>query len=117
MVITVKLFGDLRDYLPEGKMVCRAEAADGSTVGEVLDHFGVPRDKPRIILVNSHRSRLERVLEDGDDGHGFRTGERIAAERAVELPLVEHHGGLFLDGSGHGRVLLAVVHRFDRNLL
>ncbi len=29
--------------------------------------------------------------------------------------LIEHHGGLFLDGSGHGRVLLAVVHRLNRN--
>ena len=66
MVITVKLFGNLRNYLPERKMVCSAEAADGSTVGDVLDQFGVPHDKPRIILVNSYRSRLEHVLEDGD---------------------------------------------------
>jgi len=66
MVITVKLFGNLRNYLPEGKMVCRTEAADGSTVGDVLDHFGVPRDKPRIILVNSYRSQVVHVLEDGD---------------------------------------------------
>ena len=66
MVITVKLFGNLRNYLPEKKIVCSTEAADGSTVGDVLDRFGVPRDKPRIILVNSFRSRLEHVLEDGD---------------------------------------------------
>jgi len=64
--ITVKLFGDLRNYLPERTTVFRAGAADGSTVGDVLDSFGVPRDKPRIILVNSHRSGLEHVLEDGD---------------------------------------------------
>lgn len=66
MVITVKLFGNLRNYLPEKKMVRSTEAADGSTVGDVLDRFGVPRDKPRIILVNSYRSKLEHVLEDGD---------------------------------------------------
>ena len=66
MVITVKFFGNLRNYLPEKKMVWSTEAADGSTVGDVLDRFGVPRDKPRIILVNSYRSRLEHVLEDGD---------------------------------------------------
>ena len=66
MVITVKLFGNLRNYLPEKKIVCSAEAADGSTVGDVLDRYGVPRDKLRIILVNSYRSRLEHVLEDGD---------------------------------------------------
>ena len=66
MVITVKLFGNLRNYLPEKKIVCSAEAADGSTVGDVLDQFGVPHDKPRIILVNSYRSRLDHVLEDGD---------------------------------------------------
>ena len=66
MVITVKLFGNLRIYLPEKKTICSAEAPDGSTVGDVLDSFGVPRDKPRVILVNSHRSRREHVLEDGD---------------------------------------------------
>jgi len=66
MVITVKLFGNLRDYLPGKTTVCSVEAADGSTVGEVLDRFEVPRDKLRIILVNSYRSRLEHVLEDGD---------------------------------------------------
>jgi molybdopterin converting factor small subunit len=66
MVITVKLFGNLRNYLPERKMVCSAEAADGSTVGDVLDQFGVPHDKPRIILVNSYRSRLDHVLKHGD---------------------------------------------------
>ena len=66
MVITVKLFGKLREHLPDKTIVCRAEAADGSTVGDVLDGFGVPRDKLRIILVNSYRSRLDHVLEDGD---------------------------------------------------
>lgn len=66
MVITVKLFGNLRNYLPEKKIVCSAEAEDGATVGDVLDRFGVPLDKPRIILVNSYRSKLEHVLEDGD---------------------------------------------------
>ena len=66
MVITVKLFGNLRNYLPEKKIVCSAEAADGSTVGDVFDRFGIPRDKPRIILVNSYRSQLEHVLQDGD---------------------------------------------------
>jgi len=66
MVITVKLFGHLRDYLPEKTKPCRAETADGSTVGDVLDKFGVPRDKPRVILVNSIRAQLDHVLEDGD---------------------------------------------------
>ena len=66
MVITVKLFGKLRNYLPEKAIQCNAEAVDGSTVGDVLDSLGVPRDKPRVILVNSYRSRLEHVLEDGD---------------------------------------------------
>jgi len=66
MVITVKLFGHLREYLPGKKMLCRAETAEGSTVGDVLDDFGVPHDKPRVILVNSARARLDHVLSDGD---------------------------------------------------
>ena len=66
MVIQLKMFGGREKHLPEKQTPYPAEAAEGSTVGEVLDGFGVPRDKPRIMLVNSRHAHLDHVLQDGD---------------------------------------------------
>lgn len=66
MVIQLKMFGGLAEYLPEKSIPYPAEGADGSTVGELLDTFSVPRDKPRILLVNSRHANLDHVLQDGD---------------------------------------------------
>jgi len=66
MVIQLKMFGGLNKYLPEKTTPYPAEAADGSTVGDLLDSFGVPRDKPRVIFVNAVHAKLDHVLQDGD---------------------------------------------------
>jgi molybdopterin converting factor small subunit len=66
MVIQLKMFGGLDKYLPEKKSPYAVEAAEGSTVGDVLDSFNVPRDKPRVTLVNSRHAPLDHVLHDGD---------------------------------------------------
>ena len=66
MVIQLKLFGGLESYLPRKQTPYPAEAAEGSTVGELLDSFGVPREKPRTILVNARHTQLDQILQDGD---------------------------------------------------
>lgn len=66
LVIHVKVLGFLRDYFPGKQMPFPAEVPGGATVGEAFDELGLPRNKPRIILVNSARADLDRVLEDGD---------------------------------------------------
>ena len=66
MVIKLKLLGHLREYLPGGGMIVDMKVAAGATVGEVFDEVGMPRDKPRIILVNQQRAHLDVVLEEGD---------------------------------------------------
>ena len=66
MVIQLKLFGGLESHLPKQQNPYPAEAAEGSTVGELLDSFGVPREKPRIILVNARHTQLDHILQDGD---------------------------------------------------
>ncbi len=66
MIVNLKFFAGLRSYLPEGQTPHAAEAPNGATVQEVLDRFQVPRDKPRILLVNGRHADPEQVLNDGD---------------------------------------------------
>ena len=41
------------------------EVSDDATVAQVLRLYGVPEDKPRIILVNGIHGALETVLTEG----------------------------------------------------
>ena len=66
MVIKLKMLGSLQDFLPDRKLPYSAEVEEGATVGEVFDSLGMPHDRPRIILVNSSRARVDYILEDGD---------------------------------------------------
>ena len=66
MVIRLKFFAGLREFLPAGEGPFTAEIDDGTTVAEVFQHFGVPPEKPRIILVNGRHADADRVLVDGD---------------------------------------------------
>jgi len=68
MKITVKLFANLRELLPEGGDGGSAsmEVADGTTVGRVLDGLQVPGNMKLLILVNSAHADKDRVLEPGD---------------------------------------------------
>ena len=66
MVIQLKLFGGLQEYLPDGVNPHPTELAEGATILDVLDRFGVPRDKPRVLLVNGRHVELDHVLSDGE---------------------------------------------------
>ena len=66
MVVKLKFFAGLREYLPPGESPYSAELADGATVAEVFRRFGVPPEKPRIILVNGRHADPDHVLADGD---------------------------------------------------
>ena len=66
MVVRLKFFAGLRGYLPEGASPFPAEFADGVNVADVFHRFGVPLEKPRIILVNGRHADLGRVLTNGD---------------------------------------------------
>ncbi len=67
MIVKLKFFAGLRDHLPEGARPYPAELPDGATVGEVLDRYRVPRDKPKILLVNGRHVDLHDSLSDGDE--------------------------------------------------
>ena len=66
MIIRIKFFAGLREFLPPGESPHIAEFEDGATVADLFRTFGVPPEKPRIILVNGRHAGLARVLADGD---------------------------------------------------
>ena len=67
MTVKLKFFAGLREYLPEGSNPYPAELPDEATVGDALRTFGVPEDKPRILLVNGRHSDLAQTLQEGDE--------------------------------------------------
>jgi molybdopterin converting factor small subunit len=68
MKITVKLFATLRGYAAPGKggRPFHAEIADGGAVRDLVRAIGIPRDLPRIVMVNARRVSIETTLKDGD---------------------------------------------------
>lgn len=66
MRVRLKFFAGLRELLPPGEGPHLAEFAEGTTVGQALAAYGVPADKPRIVLVNGIHAEDGRVLAEGD---------------------------------------------------
>jgi molybdopterin converting factor small subunit len=66
MIVQLRFFAGLRDYLPTGSNPHEAEVPEGGTVRDVLNSLGVPEDKPRILLVNGRHAEIGQVLNDGD---------------------------------------------------
>ncbi|HSH70456.1 MAG TPA: MoaD/ThiS family protein [Deferrisomatales bacterium] len=66
MIVRVKFFAGLREFLPAGETPHHAEFEDGATVADVFRTFGVPPGKPRIILVNGRHAGLDQVLAHND---------------------------------------------------
>ena len=73
MIVTLKLFATLAAHLPpEARRAHQAqvEAAEGSTVLELIDRFRVPPELCTLVLVNGHfiprQDLAGKVLEAGD---------------------------------------------------
>lgn len=67
MIVNLKFFAGLREFLPpDGESPYPAELQEGATVADVFRAFGVPLEKPRIILVNGRHAAPDQVLADGD---------------------------------------------------
>lgn len=66
MLVNLKFFAGLRNHLPPEPFPYTAEFPEGSTVADVLERYGVPPDKPRILLINGVHSEVGSVLKDGD---------------------------------------------------
>ncbi len=73
MQITFKLYASLTQYLPaEARTSNRValELPPGTTVGRVIEPYGMPHNLVHLVLVNGvyvqPEERLTRVLVDGD---------------------------------------------------
>jgi sulfur carrier protein len=68
MKIKLKLFATFREYLPESNdgHSCMLELSDSTTVDSVLDLMKLPKDIPKIILINGLQKTASEILNDGD---------------------------------------------------
>ncbi len=67
MKITVKLFATLRHCIDESKKGTGIlELPEKAKVRDVLEQLKIPRDIPKIILVNAKQKTDEEVLHEGD---------------------------------------------------
>jgi sulfur carrier protein len=68
MKIEVKLFANFRDYLPKGssRFSCTMTVDPAERVTDVLGKLGLPKDHPKIILINGVHGNEDHVLKEGD---------------------------------------------------
>jgi molybdopterin converting factor small subunit len=63
MQVTVKLFANFR----HGRFNIEVrQYPSGTTVGQVVEEVGIPKNELGILLVNSRHVGLDRELQDGD---------------------------------------------------
>jgi molybdopterin converting factor small subunit len=70
MEVTLRLFADLRKYLPtigsDGKKAI-LNVPNGTTIQELASKISIPEDSLQIILVNGHNASLDQRLSEGDE--------------------------------------------------
>ena len=68
MNIKLKLFATFREYLPEGNdgHASVLELIAGTKVDNVLDQLKLPKDIPKIILINGVQKTADENLKEGD---------------------------------------------------
>ena len=72
MIVEVKAFSFLEDYLPDSdrrRNNGRWDLPDGFTVDQTLEMLHLPQGEPLVLLVNDRLARRESVLKDGDTLH------------------------------------------------
>lgn len=68
MLIRIRLFSDIRKYLPPGSVgdACELNLEKGATVGELKLLLGIPEKKKCVVTVNDTNRKEDFVLEDND---------------------------------------------------
>jgi molybdopterin converting factor small subunit len=71
--VQAKLYATLRQYRPEVKLgePIVLSVPDGTTVGELLQKLGVPREAVKTVFVNGLTRGEDHVLTDGDQIGAF----------------------------------------------
>jgi len=67
--VTIVLAGPLRRYYRTSETAKheRVQLSSGATIRDLMDHYGIPREKVSHIVVNRLRGEMDTVLEDGDE--------------------------------------------------
>jgi molybdopterin converting factor small subunit len=68
MKVKLKLFATFREYLPESNdgHSSMLELIEGTKVDSVLDQMKLPKDIPKIILINGIQKTADETLKEGD---------------------------------------------------
>jgi len=67
MRVTVRLFGDLRRYLPKGQELLELELPDGATPGALLRQVGIHPGEVWLLRANKQIIQEDHPLQDGDE--------------------------------------------------
>ena len=66
MQVEVRIFADLRKYVSGSENPLPIELNEGATIQDLLAEIGIPREKIKVIFVNSHQESLDFKLSVGD---------------------------------------------------
>jgi molybdopterin converting factor small subunit len=71
MTVTVRLFGELKHYMPEGQTgrSARVEVPDGTSALQLILRLGIPyggEEGQMVVAVNDVEADHNAVLQDGD---------------------------------------------------
>ncbi len=67
MRFTVRLFGDLRRYLPKGQELLEMDLPEGATPAKVLEQIGIHPGEVWLVRANRQVVSEDTALHDGDD--------------------------------------------------
>jgi molybdopterin converting factor small subunit len=65
MMVTVRLFAQLKELVPEGRRPLAMEVAEGTTVLDIADRLGIG-ERALEIMVNNDRAHNAIRVDDGD---------------------------------------------------
>jgi len=69
MIVKVKVFADLRQYIPElglGESL-DVSVGSGSTIKQLYEQLGIPENEIKLAFVNGLSREFDHVLSDNDE--------------------------------------------------
>ena len=69
MRVKVRLFANLRDYVPEARIgvTLEVELAEGARVADVVEHYRLPKELVKLAFVNGVYQELDFALHENDE--------------------------------------------------
>jgi hypothetical protein len=66
MQITVKLYGNLKAYAPDGSTQFELELVPGASLEDALLHLAIPYDESSVFLINGRRASKPSIFHNSD---------------------------------------------------